>query len=129
MNSENTINTAEQSGHNYSKMEVLFTIVQRGLGERVVEIAGRHGAPVNTIQPGKGTATTEILEMFGIGATEKDIVLSFIPFEKVHDAVHAIANEMEFSRLGTGISFSVPMQSVAGAKVLHYFNTAFAEED
>ena len=67
--------------------------------------------------------------MFGIGATEKDIVLSFIPFERVHDTVHAIANEMEFSRLGTGISFSVPMQSVAGAKVLHYFNTASAEED
>lgn len=110
------------------KVELVFTIVSRGLGEKVTNINRSKNVSVNMIVPGRGTATTSILEMFGLGVTEKDVVISFVPEERVSAVLECIASEMDFSKPGSGIAFSVPIQSVAGAKVLHYLNTASFEE-
>ncbi len=67
--------------------------------------------------------------MFGIGATEKDIVLSFVKSESVSAVLKNISKKMEFDKPGSGIAFAVPMQSIAGTKVLHYLTTASSGED
>lgn len=110
-------------------MDVIFTVVQRGLGEEVIEVTKNNGVFVNLICPGRGTATSSILEMFGLGATEKDVILSFVKTDETHRVITAISEQMEFAKPGGGIAFAVPLQSVAGIKVLQYLTTASAEED
>lgn len=113
----------------YDKMDVVFTVVQRGLGEEVIEVTKSNGVFVSLICPGRGTATSSILEMFGLGATEKDVILSFVKTDETHKVITAISEQMEFAKPGGGIAFAVPLQSIAGIKVLQYLTTASAEED
>ena len=114
--------------NHYDKMDIIFTVVQRGLGEEVIEVTKSRGVYVSLICPGRGTATSSILEMFGLGATEKDVVLCFSKTDETHDVITAISEKMEFAKPGGGIAFAVPIQSVAGVKVLQYLTNASAEE-
>ena len=116
------------ASHRYDKLDVIFSVVQRGLGEEVIHVTKSRGVYVNLICPGRGTATSSILEMFGLGATEKDIILSFVKTDETHEVITAISKKMEFDKPGGGIAFAVPVQSIAGIKVLQYLTTASAEE-
>ena len=116
------------ASHRYDKLDIIFSVVQRGLGEEVIHVTKSRGVYVNLICPGRGTATSSILEMFGLGATEKDIILSFVKTDETHEVITAISKKLEFDKPGGGIAFAVPVQSIAGIKVLQYLTTASAEE-
>lgn len=55
--------------------DLLLTIINRGQGDRFVELARSCGATGATVYPAKGTATSSILRMLGLGDTSKDVVL------------------------------------------------------
>ena len=130
MNSENIYHqTAAAVKKQFDKTDLVVTVLLRGLGDKIAEITKEQGVFVNFICPGRGTATTSILDMFGIGATEKDVVLSFVKYEPTANVLEKISEKMEFQKPGTGIAFAVPLQSVAGAKVLQYFTTAASGEE
>ena len=116
------------ASHRYDKLDIIFSVVQRGFGEEVIHVTKSRGVYVNLICPGRGTATSSILEMFGLGATEKDIILSFVKTDETHEVITAISKKLEFDKPGGGIAFAVPVQSIAGIKVLQYLTTASAEE-
>lgn len=116
------------ASHRYDKLDIIFSVVQRGLGEEVIHVTKSRGVYVNLICPGRGTATSSILEMFGLGAMEKDIILSFVKTDETHEVITAISKKLEFDKPGGGIAFAVPVQSIAGIKVLQYLTTASAEE-
>ena len=116
------------ASHRYDKLDIIFSVVQRGLGEEVIHVTKSRGVYVNLICPGRGTATSSILEMFGLGATEKDIILSFVKTDETHEVITAISKKLEFDKPGGGIAFAVPVHSIAGIKVLQYLTTASAEE-
>ena len=116
------------ASHRYDKLDIIISVVQRGLGEEVIHVTKSRGVYVNLICPGRGTATSSILEMFGLGATEKDIILSFVKTDETHEVITAISKKLEFDKPGGGIAFAVPVQSIAGIKVLQYLTTASAEE-
>ena len=116
------------ASHRYDKLDIIFSVVQRGLGEEVIHVTKSRGVYVNLICPGRGTATSSILEMLGLGATEKDIILSFVKTDETHEVITAISKKLEFDKPGGGIAFAVPVQSIAGIKVLQYLTTASAEE-
>lgn len=116
------------ASHRYDKLDIIFSVVQRGLGEEVIHVTKSRGVYVNLICPGRGTATSSILEMFGLGDTEKDIILSFVKTDETHEVITAISKKLEFDKPGGGIAFAVPVQSIAGIKVLQYLTTASAEE-
>ena len=116
------------ASHRYDKLDIIFSVVQRGLGEEVIHVTKSRGVYVSLICPGRGTATSSILEMFGLGATEKDIILSFVKTDETHEVITAISKKLEFDKPGGGIAFAVPVQSIAGIKVLQYLTTASAEE-
>ena len=116
------------ASHRYDKLDIIFSVVQRGLGEEVIHVTKSRGVYVNLICPGRGTATSSILEMFGLGATEKDVILSFGKTDETHEVITAISKKLECDKPGGGIAFAVPVQSIAGIKVLQYLTTASAEE-
>lgn len=61
---------------------MLVTIVDRGLGEKVVGFNQAHDVKVNMTCLGRGTASSRILDLLGVGSTEKDVVLSFVPVSR-----------------------------------------------
>lgn len=110
------------------KIDIIFTIVSRGKGETVVDLLRDNGVLISTTSLGRGTAPSSILEMLGLGATEKDIIISFVKNEDSKKILKIIAEKLDFAKPGKGISFTVPIQSVAGIMAFKFLTTD-PEED
>ncbi len=120
--------TKSALSQNYDRTDIIFTIVSKGKGEEIVDLMREKDILINVKCYGRGTATSGILEMLGLGATEKDIVLSFVKNERSADVLNDISAKMNFAKPGKGIAFTVPLQSVAGAKTLKLLTAASLEE-
>ena len=116
-----TVNSSE-------RLDVIFTIVPKGKGEQVIDLLRDNDVMVNMTCLGRGTAPSSILEMLGIGATDKDVVLSFVKNKTSPSLLRRIAKKLDFSKPGNGISFTVPLQSVAGIMAFKFLTTDYSEE-
>lgn len=103
------------------RMKLLFTIVDRGKGEKVAEVCRERGVYFNLICLGRGTVT-RYFELFGNGETDKDIVLSSVVEEEVDEILRVLVDDMEFSKPGKGIAFTVPIGSVGGPTTLQFLS-------
>lgn len=110
------------------RLDIIFTIVSKGKGETVVDTLRDEDVLVNVTCSGRGTATSSILEMLGLGATEKEVVLSFVKNEKSGYLLKKISEKLDFATPGHGIAFTVPLQSVAGIMAFKFLTTDYSEE-
>ncbi|MBE6881518.1 MAG: hypothetical protein IJP05_03905 [Oscillospiraceae bacterium] len=110
------------------RLDIIFTIVSKGKGETVVDTLRDEDILVNVTCSGRGTATSSILEMLGLGATEKEVVLSFVKNEKSGYLLKKISKKLDFATPGHGIAFTVPLQSVAGIMAFKFLTTDYSEE-
>lgn len=110
------------------RIDLVFIIVSRGKSEAVLDILQKHKILRNTVIHGHGTAPSSILDMLGLGATEKDIVLSFVKHEKSKEIFEIISEKLELSKPGNGISFIVPVKSIAGIISFKFITADLAEE-
>ena len=55
---------------------LLLSIVERDKGKKLIEELKRSDVPVNFQCVGYGTAPTEMMDIFGLGTKDKDIILS-----------------------------------------------------
>lgn len=110
------------------KMDLVFTIVSRGKGEAVLDVFRENKVLQNIICHGHGTAPSSILEVLGLGATDKDIILSFVIAENSKKVIEQVAKKLEFSKPGHGIAFTVPLESVAGIMSFKFLTADLTEE-
>ena len=57
-------------------MNVIVSIVERGKGASIQRLYRNHQITLHLQCAGRGTATSEIMDILGLGSTEKDVVLS-----------------------------------------------------
>lgn len=67
---------------------------------------------------GKGTAPSEILDIFGLGGTTRLITISILPRRKVAKLFEAMAGQLAFRQKGGGIAISVPLTGLQ-SQILH----------
>jgi nitrogen regulatory protein PII len=105
---------------NDSSTMLMFTIVNRGLGEKIIHLFTERGATYNLLMLGRGTASTEILEYLGLGATEKELLLSLMPRYVAKELLVKLDEQINLSKPGSGVAFTVPLSSVAGSAAISY---------
>lgn len=59
------------------KIMMLFSIVERDKGSKLMRELKKHSIQLNFQAVGFGTAPTEMMDIFGLGTNDKDIVISF----------------------------------------------------
>lgn len=93
-------------------MKILTAIVPHNQGEVIAETARKAGAAGATIMQGRGTAQNQILQMLGLGDTEKDIVFIVVPLVSCPAIEKAIVEKSKLAKAHYGILFS---------RHVHYF--------
>ena len=58
-------------------MKMIFSIVERGQGAAMLRLYRKRQVPIHLQCAGKGTATSEIMDILGLGSSEKDVLISF----------------------------------------------------
>ncbi|MBR3952318.1 MAG: hypothetical protein IKJ82_01715 [Oscillospiraceae bacterium] len=110
------------------RMDLVFTIVSKGKGEAVLDVFKENKILQNIICHGHGTAPSSILEVLGLGATDKDIVLSFVKAENSKKILAEISKKLDFAKPGHGIAFTVPLESIAGIMSFKFLTADLTEE-
>ena len=93
-------------------MKVILSIVERGQGAAMLKLYRKRQVPIHIQCAGKGTATSEIMDILGLGSSEKDVLLSFAAAAAAKKLLHDLDNELRGHTGGAGIVVSIPVSGL-----------------
>lgn len=96
-----------------TQLALIVSIIERGCGNKLTELYSRRQVFTHLRCEGTGTATSEILDILGLGSSEKDIILSLAPIPAAAALLDALDDDLRGSVPGRGIAFTAPLSAVS----------------
>ena len=103
-----------------SNVYCMITITGKNQGERFSSLFKTEQLPVMLLTLGAGTASSEMLDYFGMESREKIVIFTVVTQESWRRVKRQMEEKLNIDVPGTGISFIVPVSSVGGGKALRY---------
>ena len=95
------------------QMTLIMSIVERGSGSKLVKLYNKNQIFTHIRCEGQGTATSEILDILGLGGSEKDILLSITTRTAARTLLDKLDDELRGAAPGRGIAFTVSLTAVS----------------
>ena len=95
------------------QMSLIMSIVERGSGGKLVKLYQKNQVFTHIRFEGQGTATSEILDILGLGGSEKDIILSFTTRPASRALLDKLDDELRGAAPSRGIAFAIPMTAMS----------------
>lgn len=112
-------NTINESA--IKKLKLIITVVDRSKSEFYLDILSQYEINFQTVTGGKGTASSELVEMFGLNL-HKAVILSVAREDRVPEIIRCLEEKFETIRNGKGIAFAVPLSSVIGVNMYQFLS-------
>jgi nitrogen regulatory protein PII len=96
----------------------MITITERSREKAFIKLYSEHGVDISFITYGNGTATSAVLNTFGLEASEKAIMGSFVTSENFVSIKKDLQRRFHIDIPGTGVVFLIPLSSIGGKKQL-----------
>ena len=93
-------------------INIIVSIVERGRGTAMQKLYKKNSVFLHTQCPGKGTATSEIMDILGLGSSEKDIVLSYAETGTARQLMRQLDNELRGAVDTSGIVFDLRLSGM-----------------
>jgi nitrogen regulatory protein PII len=93
-------------------VSLVVFIIDWSRHKRLATALEQAGARIQYTAKGKGTASKEILDLLGIGASDKAVVLSLEEASRLGPFIKDIAGKVGLWERGVGVAFSVPLSSI-----------------
>ena len=103
-----------------STLYLMTTISDRNQSRRFLAFFKEHGVNVTLLTLGRGTAASEMLDAFGLEATEKAVLFAFVTGEEWKEIKKGLERQIKIDIPGSGIVFLVPFSSVGGIRQLQF---------
>jgi len=103
-----------------NELHLMATIITRNLTKKFTAFFEDIGLPVSVITMGTGTASSEILDYFGLDGSEKSVIFHVVTDTKWKEVKRQLRLKMKIDIPGIGISFLIPLSSIGGKKALNY---------
>jgi len=103
-----------------NSLHILVTITERKLSKRFADFYKDLGLEVSVTMLGAGTASSEVLDYFGLDGSDKSVMIHFVTLEKWQSVKRQLRTKMNIDIPGVGIAFTIPISSVGGRKTLNY---------
>lgn len=99
-------------------LQAIYTIVDKGKGQRVVDAASEAGANGGTIVEGRGAGANEVTKVFNLEIEpEKEIIITIVKSEDVDKIVDSIRKNLEIEKANNGIIFVHPISRSVGINI------------
>ncbi|NLT11085.1 MAG: P-II family nitrogen regulator [Clostridiaceae bacterium] len=106
---------ATSKGDTIMKYRAIYTIVDRGNAENVIEAAKKAGAKGGTVIQGRGSGIHESEVLFSIAIEpEKEIILVLCPDKDASAIVESIRRDLDIDSPGRGIIFVQEVERAIG---------------
>lgn len=103
-----------------SKLYMMATISDRNQIRRFLAFYKEYGITVTLLTLGRGTAASEVLDYFGLEATEKAVLFAFITDQEWKKIKSGLQRQIKIDIPGSGIAFILPLSSIGGKNQLAY---------
>ena len=103
-----------------SQVFLMHTIVSRGMLPKILSFYQETKIAANLVTLGRGTAASEVLDYFGLEASEKAVLFSVVTDSAWQEVKIGLTRRFRIDVPGTGIAFCVPMASVGGRRELEF---------
>lgn len=100
--------------------EILFVIVNYGVGSKIIRSMKNHGINGGTAFLGKGTIKNHLLELLDLDDVRKEIIFSVFEKSVVEETASQISNEFGFHKRNHGIAFTIPVSNFLGGRGCSY---------
>ncbi len=88
---------------------LLFIIVYRGKGSKILQYASKQGVSDASCFFGKGTIPNSSLEMLGMNEVNKEIILLVVASAREDEILDKLNEKFHFDRQNHGIAFMLPL--------------------
>ena len=106
-----------------SRLYLMCTVMNRARLPEFLSLYREEGLDRNLIMLAHGTATSAVLNTFGLENSEKAVALTIVTDAVWKTVKRGLERKIRIDVPGTGISFLVPVSSVGGRRELAYFTT------
>ena len=101
-----------------SVLKVMMIIIDRNKTEKLMSKLEQIGVNFPHVFRAEGTAKSELLDVLGIGHTEKSIIFSTVTQDTVIKIKDMLTKDFDILKKGNGIAFTLPITSVGGPATL-----------
>ena len=112
------------------RTKILVAITERGYGGDLVEWMAKRGAGYQIRLTGRGTASSEMMDILGLGSSEKDVVISLGKQSAIESVAREFTDSMNSLRRGRGIMMLLSPNAMGNlaAAILSMQNTTGLRE-
>ena len=103
-----------------SEVYVMVTICSRKNMPRFVDCYKDYNVEAANISLGRGTASSDVLDLLGLEDDEKGIHMSLVTEDTWKNVKKGLQSKLRIDVPGTGIAFIVPLSSIGGKRELGF---------
>lgn len=103
-----------------SELNLMVTISDRNQSRRFLALYKEYEVTVALISLGRGTAADDVLDSFGLEASEKAVIFAMVTSKEWREIKSGLEKQIKIDIPGTGIAFVVPLSSIGGKKQLQF---------
>lgn len=104
-----------------SNLCLMFTVLERARLPEFLSLYRQEGLELNFVMLAHGTATSAVLNTFGLENSEKAVALTVVTDEIWKSVKKGLERRIRIDVPGTGIAFLVPLSSIGGRRELAFF--------
>jgi nitrogen regulatory protein PII len=117
-----------QAGCDQNRIKAIFLIVDWDKVQTLSELFNKENCALCFVSKGQGTANSDILDVLGVGATDKAVFFCFVESSQTLRLIQSVRRSMGARSAGAGIAFTVPLSGLT-APVMKMFENMYAESE
>ena len=95
------------------RLNLLVVIADRKKRHKITELFQAHKIKLHFTLFGKGTASSEITDLLGIGSTDKVLNCCIAPKSRIPSLIALLTNELSLKKPNKGVVFSLPLSGTS----------------
>lgn len=100
-------------------LKMLAVIANRGDGEKAAKFLRNHHFHLQFACLATGTSGSEILDVLGLGTSDKTLIMCVAPGQRVSAVLEELAEALKLHKPGRGIAFTIPLDGLFLPLPLH----------
>ena len=94
------------ANHAYQLMTLITT---HKLGDKAESIFKKHGLSLQYRFGAEGTASSDMMDVLGLGSVDKCVLLGVLPCAAAQDILGKLKRELRMHAVNSGIAFTIPL--------------------
>jgi hypothetical protein len=99
------------------RLKLLITVVDRSKELFYLDLLEGFEVNVQMVLYGRGTASSQMLDLLSIAESDKAVIISYIREDKVKGALETLDDKFQRVKNGKGIAYTIALDSIIGVSM------------